>query len=157
MLLASAIFMLPACQQAETHSHAPEINVDSVKAQIMALEEGYANAMNAKDVDGVMKYYAADAESYGDGEPVRTGADAIRAGIQEDMADDTSGHTVAFTVTGVWAAGNIAVETGTSASTNKDGAVVSTGRYMVLFELRDGKYVAIREMYNDDVKTEAAQ
>lgn len=151
VLLASTLFMFNACAPAETHEHATEINQDSVKAQIQAMENAFAVASNAKNVDGVAVYYAADAESLADHEPTRVGMDAIKAGIAKDMAADTSGSTVSFVTTGVWAAGKYATETGTSTRKDKEGKVTYTGKYMTLFELRDGKYVAIRDMWNDDM------
>ncbi|MDQ3017268.1 MAG: DUF4440 domain-containing protein, partial [Bacteroidota bacterium] len=66
------------------------------------------------------------------------------------MERDSSGSTLAFVTTGVWADGKYATETGTSKRTDKDGKVIYTGKYMTLFELRDGKYIAIRDIWNDD-------
>jgi len=149
-LLAPALFMFNSCAPAATHEHAPEINQDSVKAQIMALEDAYAVASNAKDVDGVAAYYAADAQSLADKEPTRVGIEAIKAGIKKEMEMDTTGGTISFVTTGVWAAGNYATETGTSTVKDKAGNVISSGKYMTLFELRDGKYIAIRDMWNND-------
>lgn len=157
VLLAPALFMFNSCAPGETHEHAAEINMDSVKAQIMALEAAYAVAENGDNVDGVAAYYAADAESLADNEPTRVGMDAIKAGIKKDMeADTTTGNTISFNTTGVWAAGNYATETGTSTVTDKEGKVVRTGKYMTLFELRDGKYIAIRDMWNSDAPRPSA-
>lgn len=156
VLLAPALFMFNACAPAATHEQAAEINIDSVKAQIMVMEDAYEVAENANDVDGVAAYYAADAESMADNEPTRVGMDAIKAGIKRDMDADTAGHTVTFATTGVWAAGKYATETGTSTVTDKEGKVLRTGKYMTLFELRDGKYIAIRDMWNSDVPPAAA-
>lgn len=143
--------MFNACSHSETHTHAPEVNQDSVKAQIMALEEGYAVASNAKNVDGVAAYYSSDAQSLAANEPTRVGMDAIKAGIKMEMDSDTSGHVISFETTGIWAAGNYATETGTSTVKDKEGKVVHTGKYMTLFELRDGKYIAIRDIWNSDM------
>lgn len=150
VLLAPVLFMFNACESGEMHEHAAEINQDSVKAQIVAMESAYAVASNAKNVDGVAAYYAADAQSMADNEPTRVGMDAIKAGIKKDMDSDTLGHTVSFETTGVWAAGNFATETGTTTVKDKEGKVVRMGKYITLFELRDGKYIAIRDMWNSD-------
>ena len=154
VLLTPFLFLLPSCNPAETHDHphAAAIDMDSVKMQITALENGYAAASNAKNVDGVAAYYANDAESLADHEPTRVGMDAIKAGIKKDFDMDTTGTTVEFTVTGVWADGKYATETGKITNKNADGSVKSTGKYMTLFELRDGKYVAIRDIWNMDSK-----
>jgi len=151
VLLSPALFLFNGCAPAETHSHAPEINQDSVKAQIIALENGYAIASNARNVDGVAAYYAADAQSLAANEPTRVGMDAIKAGIKMEMDSDTTGHVISFETTGVWAAGNYATETGTSTIKDKEVKVVFTGKYMTLFEHRDGKYIAIRDIWNSDM------
>ena len=155
-LLVPAFFILQSCQPAATHEHAPELNQDSVKAQIVAMENGYAKASNARDVDGVAAYYASDAQSLANAEPTRVGMDAIKAGIKKEMDNDSLGNTISFETTGVWAAGIYATETGTSTVKDKDGKVVTTGKYMTLFELRDGKYIAIRDMWNNDAPKTAA-
>lgn len=151
VLLTPALFMFNACSHSESHTHAHEINQDSVKAQIVALENGYAVASNARNVDGVAAYYAADAQSLAANEPTRVGMDAIKAGIKTEMDKDTAGSVISFETTGVWAAGNYATETGTSTVKDKEGKVVFTGKYMTLFELRDGKYIAIRDIWNSDM------
>ena len=124
--------------------------MDSVKMQITEIENAYAVASNDRDVDGVAAYYANDAESLADNEPTRVGMDAIKAGIKKDMDMDTTGATISFNVTGVWACGDYATETGTSTVKDKDGNVIRTGKYMTLFEKRNGKYVAIRDIWNSD-------
>lgn len=147
------VFLLTACQSGDAHVHsATAVNVDSVKAQIVALENAYAVAANANDVDGIAKFYAADAQSLADGEPTWVGLDAIKAGLKRDMEMDSTGGTVSFATTDVWAAGNLAVETGTSTVKDSTGNVIDSGKYMALYELRDGKYVCIRDMWNDDAK-----
>ena len=156
MIIASALFVLPSCQKTESTAQTAELNMDSVKAQITMLEDGYAKASNAKDVEGVAAYYANDAESLANNEPTRVGIDAIKAGIKREMDTDSSGSTIAFATTGVWADGKYATETGTITVTDKDGKVKSTGKYMTLFELRDGKYVAIRDIWNDDAPHNAS-
>jgi ketosteroid isomerase-like protein len=150
VLLAPIVLMFLSCQPAADSGQAAAVDTDAVKAQIEAMEAAYAVASNAKDVDGVVAYYASDAQSLAENEPTRVGMDAIKAGIKKDMDADTTGHTISFAVTGVWAGGDYATETGTSTVKDKDGNVVETGKYMTLFELRDGKYVAIRDIWNSD-------
>ncbi len=150
VLLAPVLFLIPSCKEADSTADVAVINMDSVKAEIAALEANFAKASNAKDVDGVAAYYTDDAQSMPPGKPTWVGKDAIKAGIKNDMADDTIGATVAFATTGLWAAGDYATETGTIAVTDTTGKVIYTGKYMTLFERRNGKYVAIRDIWNDD-------
>jgi ketosteroid isomerase-like protein len=148
------IFLFPACESAHDHEDDTAINMDSVRVQIEAMEAAYAAASNAKDVEGVAAYYAADAQSLAANEPTWVGIDAIKAGIKKDMEEDSSGTTISFTTTGLWAAGNYVIETGTSTNKDSTGAVKASGKYMSLFELRDGKYVCIRDIWNSDSKSE---
>ena len=155
MVLSALITLcLPACvSKVETSvSTTEEINQDSVRMQIEALEANYARASNAKDVDGVAAYFASDAQSMAPDEPTRVGMDAIKAGIKRELDMDTSGTTMTLKTLDVWAYGNYATETGTWTNADSTGNVTSTGKYMTLFELRDGKYVAIRDIWNDDKK-----
>jgi ketosteroid isomerase-like protein len=151
VLLVPVLFLFNACKEAPSADvKVTEVNSDSVKMQITEIENAYAVASNARDVDGVAAYYANDAESLAANEPTRVGMDAIKAGIKKDMDMDTTGATISFNVTGVWACGDYATETGTSTVKDKDGNVIRTGKYMTLFEKRNGKYVAIRDIWNSD-------
>jgi uncharacterized protein (TIGR02246 family) len=149
VLLAPIFFALPSCEEAGEHE-GQEVDMAAVKTEIAAMEAAYAVADNAKDADAVAAYYADDAQSLSYDEPTRVGKEAIKAGIMKGFESDTMGHQISFEVTGVWAAGNYATETGTSKEVDKDGNVVRTGKYMTLFEKRDGKYIAIRDIYNND-------
>ncbi len=153
MLLAPVLLFLPSCEQheSEEHEHAEAIDMEAVKAEIGAMEAAYAVADNAKDADGVVAYYADDAQSLAYNAPTDVGKEAIKASVMKGFENDTMGYTISFEVTGVWAAGDYATETGTSKTVDKDGNVVRSGKYMTLFEKRDGKYLAIRDCYNNDV------
>ena len=155
VISAPVFFLLGSCKEAPSGESVVAVNMDSVKMEIQALESAYATASNARDVDGVAAYYADDAQSLADDEPTRVGMDAIKAGIRKDFESDTAGTTVSFEITGVWACDNYATETGTSTVKDKNGNVVETGKYMTLFEKRNGKYVAIRDIYNRDAPKKA--
>lgn len=129
---------------------AEQIDMDAVKAEIQAMEDAFAVADNAKDADAVVAYYADDAQSLTYNAPTDIGKEAIKASVMKGFEEDSMETTVSFQVTGVWAAGDYATETGTSKTMDKDGNVLRTGKYMTLFEKRDGKYVAIRDCYNRD-------
>ncbi len=153
MVLLTPLFLfLPACEEHEEmeHDHAEAIDMDALRAEITAMENAYAAADNAKDADGVVAYYADDAQSLGANEPTAVGKEAIKASVMKNFEKDTMGYTISFETTGLWAAGDYAVETGTSKSVDKDGNVMRSGKFMTLFEKRDGKYIAIRDIYNSD-------
>jgi ketosteroid isomerase-like protein len=41
-------------------------------------------------------------------------------------------------------------EIGTAISKDASGKVIRTGKYMAVWEKRDGKYICIRDIYNSD-------
>jgi ketosteroid isomerase-like protein len=149
-----AVLALFAISCEQPAAEAP-MDMEAVSAEIAALEAAYQEASNAKNVDGVMAYYADDAQSMAPLRPTMVGAAAIKARMDENMAKDTSGGSMTLAVTEVWAAGDIAVETGTWTDNDADGKVLLTGKYMSLFQKRDGKYVCIRDIWNADSKREA--
>ena len=146
-LLAGAIFLVACQPQAPVEE---PIDMDALKAEIQAMEDAYAAGENAKDVDAIMAYYADDAQSLPDNEPKIVGSDAITKRLAEQLPKDTSGNMIKFTVEELFAAGDYVIEIGSSVSTNPDGENVGSGKYMVLFEKRGDKYVAIRDMWNAD-------
>jgi uncharacterized protein (TIGR02246 family) len=123
-----------------------------VRVEIQALEDAYAAGINARDADAVLAYYADDAVSMVNNAPVASGRDALLKMVQEDIAGDTTNTTVTFEVVDIFAAGDLVVETGKATDSDSDGNVVKTGKYMSLFEKRNGKYVCIRDIYNEDKK-----
>ncbi len=129
----------------------PTVDLESVKTEITAMEAAFTTASNAKDVDALMAYYADDAHSMSPNKPTLIGKEAIKADVMAEMAKDTTATTSTMAVTDLWAAGNIAVETGTWTVTNESGEVVDKGKYMSLFENREGKYVCIRDIWNTDM------
>jgi ketosteroid isomerase-like protein len=131
--------------------------MESVKTEITAMETAFTEASNAKDVEALMAYYADDAQSMPPNKPTLVGKDAIKADVMGEMASDSLKTTTStMAVTDVWAAGDMAVETGTWTVTDEGGEVVNKGKYMSLFEKRDGKYVCIRDIWNTDMPKKEA-
>ncbi len=145
-----AAVLISACGQPEPCPELPVANLDSIRAEIEALENVYAEALANKDVELLMTYYADDAHCMADGQPALVGRDAIRAYVSGNFEADTSGTTIDFAVTGIWAGGAYVTETGTWSVKSAEGEELETGKYLSLFEKRDGKYVAIREIWNSD-------
>lgn len=72
--------------------------------------------------------------------------------IKKQIESDTSKTIASFEVMDVFAAGDLVVMAGKSTFKDASGAIVKTGKYMSLFEKCGGKYVCIRDIYNDDKK-----
>jgi uncharacterized protein (TIGR02246 family) len=144
-VLAAVTFTLASCQPAKP-------DLDKIRTEIQALEDAYAAGLKAKDANAVVAYYADDAISLVNNAPVASGKDALLKMAQDDIDSDTTNLTVAFETVDLFAAGEYVVETGKATYTDAEGNVKKTGKYMTLFEKRNGKYLAIRDIYNDDQK-----
>jgi len=143
--LAVGTLLFSSCQPAKP-------DVAQIKTEIQAMENAYADGLNSDDADAVVAYYADDAVSMDNNAPAVSGKDAILKMIQEEIASDTTNNVVSFETIDLYASGDLVVETGKATYKDKDGNVVNSGKYMSLFEKRDGKYVCIRDIYNNDQK-----
>ncbi len=157
-LIALLPLLVLACSQpAENEAveePTPEMDMDALKAEIQAMEDAYAAAQNAGDIEGILVYYADDAVNMPNEEPSVAGKEAIRKRLSDEMAEDENEGeekgTITFTVDQIYADGDLLVEAGTSEYTSPDGKV-STGKYVSIFEKRDGKYVCVRDIWNEDM------
>ncbi len=128
----------------------PDMTV--IKAEIQALESSWAAADNARDANAVAAFYADDALSMSNDKPTIAGKTAILADITEGFAKKAAGTTVTYEVQDVFGDENFVTEVGSSTVKDASGKVISTGKYMAVWEKRDGKYVCIRDIYNNDAK-----
>lgn len=121
-----------------------------IRAEIVAVENAWAAAQNAKDVNALMAMYADDAVSMPDGEPMITGKAAIQRKQEADFAKPSKYASLAFETMDVYAQGDIVTEIGKSMYKDSTGAVIGGGKYIAVFEKRGDKYLCIREIYNKD-------
>jgi uncharacterized protein (TIGR02246 family) len=159
--LAAAMVLLISCGDTATPTVAAEAtpvaaaaapDMASIRSDIQALEDRWAAAMNAKDIDALMAMYADDAISMPPGAPTLTGKAAIKKAQEADFAAPRNYATAAFETTDVYAQGDNVTEIGKSTFKDKAGKVVRTGKYVAVYKKQDGKYLCIREIYSDDSK-----
>jgi uncharacterized protein (TIGR02246 family) len=124
----------------------------AIKAEIQALESAWSQADNARDVNAVAAFYADDAISMSNDKPTQSGKAAILADIEEGMGKKAVGNTVSYETLEVFGDENIVTEIGKATVKNVSGNVVSTGKYMAVWENRNGSYICIRDIYNNDAK-----
>ncbi len=122
----------------------------AVKAEIQAIETEWAKAATDKDINKLMSFYADDAIEMSDDEPMQVGKAAIQQAVAKSMATRKPGTTVSYETMDVYGEGNIVTEVGKTTTKDAAGKVVSSGKYVGVFEKRDGKYVCIRDINNDD-------
>lgn len=143
----------PAPKVAETPVQVVvEPDMAAVKAEIQALENSWAAADNSRDANAIAAFYAEDAVSLSNNKPMSVGRAAIQAEIEAGLAKRVAGSTVSYDVLDVFGDDKQVTEVGKSTFSDASGKVISTGKYMAVWEKRDGKYICIRDIYNEDVK-----
>jgi uncharacterized protein (TIGR02246 family) len=145
-LLAAFALTFTACQQA---AESP-VDLAQVKSEIQTLENAWAAALNARDLDALMALYTDDAVSMTNNAPMLAGKDAIRKSQEQEFAGMPEGLTYSFEVLDVYGDGNTITETGKSTYKNADGKVTGTGKYMVVWKRQGDQYLCVREIYNGD-------
>jgi uncharacterized protein (TIGR02246 family) len=123
-----------------------------IKAEIQALETSWAAADNARDTNAIAAFYADDAVSLASNKPMLVGNAAIKEDIKQSMAKRAKGATLAYNVLDVFGDENQVTEVGTTTVKDASGKVTYTGKYMAVWEKRNGKYICIRDIGNDDKK-----
>ena len=123
-----------------------------IKAEIKAIEDAWAAASNAKDVATVLGFYADDAISMNDDKPMQVGKAAIQKGIEAEMAKRPKNAKTVFETLDLYGDENRVTEVGKTTITGSAGKVTYTGKYMAVWEKRNGKWLTIRDISNDDAK-----
>ena len=123
-----------------------------VKADIQALETAWAAADNARDAKAIVAFYADDAVSMANNSPRLVGKVAILKDVENALAKRGKGTTLAFETLEVFGDGNMVTEVGKATGKDASGKTTYTGKYMAIWEKRNGKYLTIRDINNDDVK-----
>jgi ketosteroid isomerase-like protein len=127
-------------------------DMSKIEAEIKAIEDAWAAASTAKDVATIVGFYADDAISMNDDQPMQLGKAAIQKGVEEEMARRKGNTTAAFETLDLYGDENRVTEVGKTTITDNTGKVVYTGKYMAVWEKRNGKWLTIRDMSNDDAK-----
>jgi len=127
-----------------------KVDMGSIKTEIQGLESAWAAADNARDTNAVLANYSDDAMSLSNNAPISKGKAAIQMEIKEGMAKKTKGETVSYNTLEVFGDEKLVTEIGTAITKDASGKVMRTGKYMAIWEKRDGKYICIRDIYNSD-------
>lgn len=131
---------------------AAEPDMSAIKTEIQALETAWSTAENSGDVAALLAFYSEDAVSMGSGSPMAVGKAAIQKEIEKGMASRPVGTTVSYEVLDVFGDENTITEVGKTTRMDAAGKVISSGKYMAIWEKRDGKYICVRDISNSDSK-----
>ncbi len=127
-------------------------DMSAIKAEIQAIENAWAAAFNAKDVATIVGFYADDAISMNDDQPMLVGKADIQKGIEAEMANRKAIGKVSFETLEVYGDETRVTEIGKT-TVRTDAAIVTySGKYMAVWEKRNGKWLTIRDISNDDAK-----
>jgi len=158
----AAMFLIVSCNQStadeksktepQTDQVKTKPDAAKLKAEIQELETAWANADNSRDVTALAAFYSDDAVSMANNQPMITGNAAIKKDLEASMAKRPKGSTTAYDVMDAFGCENFVTETGKITRKDSTGKTISTGKYMAVWEKRDGKWICIRDIGNDDEK-----
>jgi len=148
-----AVFII-GCNTTETKpAEAPAApDMGKVKTEIQTLENAWAAAENAGDSKALAAFYTDDAVSMPRDKPMIVGKEAIAKDIEAGAATRDKSMTIAYNVLDVFGDENTVTEVGTAIRKDSTGKVAYSGKYMAIWVKRDGKYLCIRDMSNNDAK-----
>lgn len=157
-LLIAIMITIIACQQPSEADVTPVAaeeapttpDMEAIKAEIQALETAYAEAHTAKNSAAVAAFYSEDAVKMSNNKPSVVGREAIIKDLEESYAKRKGNTTISFETTEVFGDDNLVTEVGKSIGKDEAGKVTYTGKYMAIWEKRDGKWICIRDIGNDD-------
>ena len=133
-------------------SEAVATDMSQVRAAIEKIENDWAAALTKKDIDALMALYADDAITMQNDAPSLKGKAAIREQQQKEFAAPARYASISFQTQDIYGTADEVTEVGTSTEKDATGNVIRTGKYMAVFQKRNGNYLCIREIYNRDAK-----
>lgn len=119
---------------------------------IRASAPAWAATYNSGDAEALAAMYWEDAVLQAPGAPAASGTEAIRDFFSAEIAAvKAAGMTMNIPEAGeVLVSGDLAMEAGTYSVTDASGATVDTGKYIGVFQKRDGEWRYIRDTWNSD-------
>ena len=113
-------------------------------------------AYNAGDVDKIVALYAEDAIVMPPDAPSASGHAAIRAHMTKDIASTkAAGVTLSDVNSSAGASGDLGWHAGSFAVLDADGKTVGTGKYSEIWQKKNGKWLIIRDIWNNDAPAPA--
>lgn len=149
-IVASVTGMLFACNEKKEEQAAVVIDKEQIKKEIQAKEDSFAAVYNSGELRSI-GYYADDATTFFQNREPLVGKEAIVNFLKADISSNSG--KISFTTNEVFVSndGNQVVEIGSFKVVDSTNTPVNTGNYMSLFEKRNGKYVAVRDMSASDM------
>ena len=155
VLSATVLSLLIACNSGNENSGkaeaaTPAIDKEQIKKEIQTKENDFATLYNNAELKDI-GYYADDATTFFQNREPLVGKEAIINFLKNDIISNTD--RISFKTNEVFVSndGNMVVEIGYFKVVDSANAPLNSGNYMSLFEKRNGKYVAVRDMSASDM------
>ena len=147
--LVSTVLIVACNEKKQETLVAAAIDKEQIKRDIQAKEDAFAEIYNTGQLKSI-GYYADDATSYFQNRAPLVGKEAIVTFLKNDIVSNTDRITFQTKDVFVSNDGNMVVEIGHYQVVDSAHTPINVGNYMTLFEKRDGKYVAVRDMSASD-------
>jgi ketosteroid isomerase-like protein len=148
--LAIIACLVIACNTDKQEAPAVVIDKEQIKKEIQAKEDSFAAVYNSGEVRDI-GYYADDATTFFQNRKPLVGKEAIVTFLKSDIGSNSG--KISFQTNEVFVSndGNQVVEIGSFKVVDSANTPINSGNYMSLFEKRNGKYVAVRDMSASDM------
>jgi ketosteroid isomerase-like protein len=148
-LLVASAFAAGCGQPAPTTQTPATVSTD--EAAIRAGTALWNDSYNAGEVDKIVALYAEDAVLMPTNAPALIGRSAIKDFLTKDIAAaKAEGLTDKDGIGDVGISGDLAWHAGTSSVTDAAGKIVETGKYVEIWHRTNGKWLMVRDIWNDD-------
>jgi len=129
--------------------------IDEDKAALRAADETVARAHSKGDLETLVALYAEDAVLLPADEPELKGRDAIRKYIAAELAEWKPGDSSIIVESTQGVSGNVGWSSGRTKFTEADGKTYA-GKFLSVSRKVNGKWLYIRDTWNDDGPTAVA-
>lgn len=146
------VLIVSGCTSAGTEA----TDMTVIKTKIQEKEKAFAEAMSTQNTEAVLAFYADDAVSMSNGKPSDIGKDAIRKDLLESYPQRQKGSVTTYEVLDVYGSKSQVTEIGKTTVKDASGKVIYTGKYVAVWEERNGEYICVRDMSNGDAPQPSA-
>ena len=151
-IVAAGLAMLAGCAKT-----AAPVDTVADEAAIRANTVAWVEAYNAGDVDKIVAMYSDDAILMPPDAPAATGHEAMKQFLAADIAaSKAAGVSFALDTEASGVSGDLGWHSGTYHVKDAAGASVVTGKYVEVWHKADGRWLMIRDIYNNDAPAPAA-
>jgi ketosteroid isomerase-like protein len=150
LLISLALAVTAGCGQPASTAQTPAA-APADEAAIRAGTVLWTDAYNAGEVDKIVALYTEDAVVMPTNAFALTGRAEIKDFLTKDIAaTKAAGLTAKDGVSDVGISGDLAWHAGTSSVIDAAGKTVETGKYIEVWRRINGKWLMVRDIWNDD-------